>query len=340
MRGLRGVTGDVTGEALLRSLQELRLDGTLALADDRGSLLLLLREGEVAASHRLGGFASMDAAPLAFHVERHAPSDLPTVHTAFEGSQVPLLRALPLLGPGQELPTGVCDLRALIRDLRDRAVTGLLTLAHRGEAGAALFVGGRIAAAAYEREGLVTERSDALRAVYRYSLEESAAPLRLHPLDGGLARALAGLALGRRARSAQPASFSGVQAGESGYVFHHDGQPLLLVRADGTGGFGRFEQAESLPDLHLPDDPPGWEQGRYALTLRGRDALNPMTELSMRFLADHGSSGRKVLEALRSGLSIEDAAQRLGLELDELKPWLARLEQEGLIRARGAAERL
>lgn len=337
MRGVRGVTGDTTGEDLLRSLRELGCDGTLALSDDDGSLLVLLRGGEVAATHRLGRFGSLDAPALAFHLERHGPSDLPTVQGAFPRSPVALLRALPLIGPGLDVPTAVCDLRALIRDLRERAFTGCLTLAHREEGGAALFVGGQIAAAAFEKGGVVTERSDALRAVYRYSLAEGAPPLRLHRLEPTLARALAGLALGRRSRSAELASFTGLQAGESGYVFHLGGQPLLHVQGEASGAGGRFEEAEALPDLHLPDDPPGWEQGRYALTLRGRDALNPMTELSMRFLADFGSSGRRVLEALRGGVSIEEAAHRLGLELDELKPWLARLEQEGLIRARDGA---
>jgi hypothetical protein len=144
-----------------------------------------------------------------------------------------------------------------------------------------------------------------------------------------------GLALGRPATAPEPSAFTGLQLADGGARFLRNGQPYLAVECDTPGPPRRYallEDDAAPPELALPDEPPGWEEQRYALTLRGQDALNPMTELSMHFRTSFGHSGQTILEALGRGLTLEETANSLQLELQELKPWLKRLEGEGLVR--------
>ncbi len=111
------------------------------------------------------------------------------------------------------------------------------------------------------------------------------------------------------------------------------------------GGTGSPERAEppairryaaldepAAPVVPLPEEPPGWEAQHYVLTLRGRDALNPMTELWMRFRATYGVPGQRLLEVLTDGATLEAVAAVLDTPLEELRPWLHKLEEEGLVR--------
>lgn len=84
--------------------------------------------------------------------------------------------------------------------------------------------------------------------------------------------------------------------------------------------------------MPLPEEPPGWEAQHYVLTLRGRDALNPMTELWMRFRATYGVPGQRLLEVLTDGATLEAVAAALDTPLEELRPWLHKLEEEGMVR--------
>ena len=88
----------------------------------------------------------------------------------------------------------------------------------------------------------------------------------------------------------------------------------------------------AAPVVPLPEEPPGWEAQHYVLTLRGRDALNPMTELWMRFRATYGAPGQRLLEVLTDGATLEAVAAALDTPLEELRPWLHKLEEEGMVR--------
>lgn len=117
---------------------------------------------------------------------------------------------------------------------------------------------------------------------------------------------------------------------------------------DGAGADGRADGAEraeapairryaaldepAAPVVPLPEEPPGWEAQHYVLTLRGRDALNPMTELWMRFRATYGVPGQRLLEVLTDGATLEAVAAALDTPLEELRPWLHKLEEEGMVR--------
>lgn len=336
-----GTTGATSGASLLQQLQRNGSSGTLALERNGGATLLLLAGGALRRSVRVGTYAEIDAAGQRFRFDPHPAGDCPQLATLFPGSAVPVLRALPSLGPAHEIPAGISDLRALLRRLEADRFAGALRLSDRDEHGLALLVRGRIVAAWYERDAYRLGRNDALRAIYRYSLDEERAPLALEPLPEALLLALLGMVASRSADDPNLTTYSGLEADERGYHYVEHGERMLHIPAELVGDARRYRRLDEadlerlLPDLHLPDDPPGWEERSYALTLRGQDAVNPMTELSMQFNEEFGDSGRRILDALARGATIEQAASALGLDLEELKPWLRRLEDDGLIRPRG-----
>jgi len=337
--GLLGNTGTLSGQHLLEGLRNLRASGTLALASGTGSVLLQVARGQVEASHKLGSYDSLEAPGQGFHLYPHEPSSAPRLPGLCTDSASPLLRSLPRFEPATMLPPALVDLRLLLDSLRARAFNGALSFQGEGRSGAALFLQGRIGAAAAERGGYVHEASDAMRMLQRAGLDEGGPPLELDALDPQVVRSLLGLALGRSAPNADPSSFSGLVLEAQGARFVRNGQLYLQIEG-GAGGpttpFALLADDAAMPDLHLPDEPPGWEQQRYGLTLRGQDALNPMTELAMHFRSAFGRSGQQVLEALGGGMTLEQASERLHLDLQELKPWLKRLEDEGLLRAERA----
>ncbi len=335
--GLLGNTGSLSGQDLLEGLRSLRASGTLALAGEHGAVLLQVARGQVEATYKLGHYDTLEARSQGFHLHPHEPGDAPRLPGLDPESASPLLRALPRFGPPTLLPPALVDLRLLLERLRGSAFNGALSF-DRGAGAVALFLQGRIGAAASERNGYVQGGQDAMRTLQRAGLDVEGPPLELDALDPLVVRSLLGLALGRAAPGAEPSTFSGLVLEAQGARYVRNGQPYLQVEG-GAGGpttrFALLEDDAAMPDLHLPDEPPGWEQQRYALTLRGQDALNPMTELAMHFRSSFGRSGQQVLEALGRGLTLEQASEQLRLDLQELKPWLKRLEDEGLVRASG-----
>lgn len=57
-----------------------------------------------------------------------------------------------------------------------------------------------------------------------------------------------------------------------------------------------------------------------------------MTDLSMYFRETFGTLGSNVLKTLSNGETIEEAGRSLDLTLEDLKPWVTKLEDEGFIR--------
>lgn len=341
--GLVGTTGALSGQDLLEGLRSLRASGTLALSGESGAVLLQVARGQVEASYKLGHYVSLEATGQGFHLHPHEPAEAPRLPSRCPESASPLLRAMPRFAPPKILPPALVDLRMLLEKLRATAFNGALSFAGKegsasGSSAAALFLQGRIGAAAAERGGHVHVGTDAMRVLQRAGLDPEGPELELDALDPLLVRSLLGMALGRSAPSADPSTFNGLVLEAQGARFVRNGQPYLQVEG-GAGGpttrFALLEDDAAMPDLHLPDEPPGWEQQRYALTLRGQDALNPMTELAMHFRTSFGRVGQRVLESLGRGLTLEQASEQLHLDLQELKPWLKRLEDEGLVRASG-----
>jgi hypothetical protein len=337
---LSGHSGPLSGQELLSALELLGCSGTLLLEDLEDSeedgekvTLLLLHQGEVRFSHPLGG-VELTQTNLGYHFHPHPEAALPELPGRYPSSSFGVPRALPELGRGSQLEADVVELPALLARLT-RGFSGTLSLSSASQLGLMLFWRGQLAAAFWEggasragREGR-REGNSALRAIYRQSLGEETAELEVCRLESQLAASLLGLALGFIAQD--EANFSGLEAGEAGYTYYQHGQAYLHVAAELRGESGRYALAQHAPGLKLPTEPPGWEAQRYQLTLRGRDALNPMAELAIAFRREFGTPGRRILDQLASGATVEEAAARLGLELTDFKEWLTRLEAEGLI---------
>ena len=210
--------------------------------------------------------------------------------------------------------------------------------------GLLLFQKGQLGGAVYEVGAVRQGGAAALR-----TLTQLTAALVLHALPEPVVAGLLGWLLGLSSSDASvgdassrrlPEGFSGLELSATGARFYRAGTPYLLqlrppsapIHAD---LLGLFAACQRVPTLTLPGEPSGWEGRRYGLTLRGRDALNPMTELSMRFQGEFGRAGRRALEQFRRDLSVEVAAGTLGLEVAELGGLVERLEAEGFVRTVG-----
>lgn len=341
-QGLSGQTGNLTGEDLLRMARTLQWTGTLALTagllptsketDTHGMLLVLLEQGQERQRQTLGRIDTFSE-NLAYHFYQHSVysntiNTVPLLPSRFPRSILPLMRAMPVLGASSFVTPKQLDLKVLLEALQSEQFTGYLSLSKTIEHGLVLLHQGHIAAAVYENDGYVREGSDALRFLRRASLFGTA-EVELMKLEPLLVRSLLGLALsviGKEVRG------DGLEGSELGYTYVHEGKPLLRVAIELHGRVGFYEAVTNVPDLVMPDEPIGWEQQRYQLTLRGRDALNPMTSLSMEFQTHYGKQGKRLLEQLSKGLNAEKLSESLVMTISDLKPVIEKLEREGLIR--------
>ncbi len=335
---LRGRSGPNDGADLLRGFLQLGVSGTLALGDEGGVCLTLIQDGESVTRSSHGTPPTTDVTDVAFAFHAHelpggAAHGVPELPALLPAATLPALLLVPDLPGGIDVAPGLVSLPVLIAHLDARGARGVLA-AHGPDASVvALIASGRVLAAAGDKQGRELRRGDALRLLARHAADPAAAPMRLVPLPDPLLTAVAGVMLDRKRDAPH-----GVRVGESSATFLEHGVPILrvaYVAAEHLGRFAAVETLERLPALPLPDDPPDWETRTYHLTLRGRDALDPMTELAMRFDAEYGPSGKDILRALRRGLDVETAAAELGLELDQLGAWLRRLEADGLVRVDG-----
>lgn len=334
-QALLGNSGEQGADYLVEMGRSLKLSGTLVLADDGGSMILQLTKGQVEASFKLGGYDRLDLPGQSFHLYPHEPSESPQLPGRSPRSDSPLLRALPRTRLPFALPTGVLDLPALLERLHADQFNGVMTYVGNEETAVAVVLAGSIRAAVHERGGRLSSRSEALRVLQKRSGERGEGRFELEPMERAIVEPLAALALESTAKAAGNAPFSGLEMDERGYRFVRQGQAILCVPSEPHGPARRYALHDSQvppPPLSFPKEPPGWEDRRYALTLRGKDALNPMTELNMEFREHHGDVGQRVLDVLGRGLTLQDSADKLALDLGELKPWLERLEGAGMIR--------
>lgn len=332
---LLGGSGEQSAAYLLEAARNLKLSGTLVLNDGSGSLILQLTKGQVEASYKLGDYDRLEASGQSFHLCPHEPAESPQLPARSPRSDSPLLRALPRTRQPFTLPTGVLDLPALLDQLHADSFNGVMAYVGKDEVAVAVVLAGSIRAAVHERAGRLSSRSEALRVLQKRSGEKGEGRFELEAMDRAIIEPLAALALESTAPTASEAPFSGLEMDERGYRFIRQGQTILCVPSEPHGPARRYALHDTQappPPLSFPKEPPGWEDRRYALTLRGRDALNPMTELNMEFRDHHGDIGQRVLDVLGRGLTLQDSADRLTIDLGELKPWLERLEGAGMIR--------
>ncbi len=347
--GLLGATNNLSGHELLGAVRSWFPSGTLALTQGqdvagvrvlRGVALMALVGGEVKARHMLGRFAGLAATDLDLHAVPHAASTLPRLPSVAPECDLDAARALPRFVSSVRLLPGVSDVKPLLARLGEAGWHGAL-LGRSGLGSAVvLLLEGRVVAASGHRSGLGLERQDAVRLLQRLAHDNEPDALHLVPLEPRSAAAVAGYALGR-AFEGDAEHHTGIAKTGAGVTFYHRGEPYLVLAARAAGDavpgepeVQRFDALDepSAPVVPLPDEPPGWEAQHYVLTLRGRDALNPMTELWMRFRTTYGAPGQRLLEVLANGATLETVAAALDTPLDELRPWLQRLEAEGMVR--------
>lgn len=348
-----GSLGTLSARAFLAMLEAHAASGTLFFSQGQASTLLLLRRGklvshtDVGATFDSAGFnhATLDSAAFDMdtsgaqfgfwpHPESHV---LPTLPSRYPEQN--LLRALPALTERSLFSTDETDLRRLVSRLGDDGFSGALVLenaaeksAEKSAQGLLLFQKGRLGGAMC-REGTRQRSAEAaLRTLLHLS---EPATLTLHALPEPISASLLGWLLGLTVDDADgvPEGFSGLELASDGARYYRAGSPYLhLPQPQSVQRSSLFALCRHVPSLVLPTEPPGWEGRRYGLTLRGRDALNPMTELSMRFRSEFGRTGARALALFRGDLTLEEAAATLSLELSELKNTVEQLEAEGFVR--------
>jgi hypothetical protein len=344
-----GVLGALSARSFLAMLEAHSASGTLFFSQGQASTLLLLRRGKLV-SHTDVGTPSgdtafeggafegvpfdMDVSGARFgfwpHPESHVLPTLPSRYP--EGS---VLRALPALTETPLFGTDETDLRRLVSRLVSDSFSGALVLegaAQKAVQGLLVFQTGRLGGAVC-REGTRQRSAEAALRTLLHLGEP--ATLTLHALPEPITASLLGWLLGLTVDDTDgvPDSFSGLELAPDGVRYYRAGTPYLhLPQPQGAPHSHLFALCRHVPNLVLPSDPPGWEGRRYGLTLRGRDALNPMTELSMRFRSEFGRTGARALAQFRGDPTLEEAAATLSLELNELKGTVEQLEAEGFIR--------
>lgn len=334
-RPMRGTAGPSDAAALLRAVLSLGMTGTLAVAGSEGVRLSLVASGESIARGALGRPPDDDALDLPFVFHRHelpagAMHGVPELPSRLPDASHPALQSWPDLPGSRDLVPGPLPLVDLLRELGRTRFGGVL--GGRSPHGVVMVIldDGRIVSAIAERNGRTVQRGDALRVLARHASDVQSPSLTLTALPTDLRRTLLGVASEQSGDA-----LDGIRVGEAGAVVLRGGVPQVRIAFAAKERIGRFRAVQDparLQPLELPEDPPGWETRTYHLTLRGRDALDPMTELSMRFDADMGVSGKRILRAVRGGMTVGGVAEELGLELDQLGAWLRRLEGDGLIR--------
>lgn len=366
----RGVLGSLSAETFLTVLASQNISGTLYLSrEEVGTLLTLptsMQKGAQSESdmqsnvqggepHARTDFGVADGATFdlkatgaAFSLWLHPDAALPSIPSRYPERSGPLW-ALPALSEQTLLSTAETELSGLVARLAADAFTGALVLEtpptessdDLPSLGLLLFQAGGLGGAAYIEGERVQTGAAALRALVQVQ-----AALTLHtlpePVVAGFLGWLLGLQLSDTTLQGVPEGFSGLELTSEAVRYYRAGSAYLqLPRPAGTSpdpaSLGLFAACQRAPSLILPTEPHGWEGRRYGLTLRGRDALNPMTELAMRFRGDFSPTEKRVLETFRRELSVQAVAETLNLELGDLKEPVERLEQGGFIRAANSA---
>ncbi len=344
MTSLSGRLGPLSSRALLGMLDASTATGTLAVLSGESASLVLLRRGKPR-SHtdlegaELGSTFDIDLSGARFDFWPHAESlTLPTLPLQTLDAPHSGFRALPTLFETPLFSTTETDLRALTLRLEEDRFSGALTLTGPARQGLLLFSHGQLCGALYSESGSDARARGgmlALRALFNLG---ERAELSLYVLPSLIVGSLLGLLLNLRiSHEVELDTFSGLELSPGTVRYYRAGKPYLQLieahpRVTDASDSGFYSVCSRPPNLKLPTEPSDWEQRRYGLTLRGRDALNPMTELAMRFRGEFGYTGQRTLELFRKDPRLEVAAGSLNLEPGELKTTVERLEADGFIR--------
>ncbi len=253
---------------------------------------------------------------------------------AFEGAELLLGRATPR---GEARITGLtaafADLNGLAKYLEQQGLDGYLALVNsdaQPEAMALVFEGGLIGANALGESGPAWGEGALNLMTHRYAQDGT---LGFFKLERSLVHALSGL--GGRVLKVQPGDFfTGVRA-------HGDGRITLLAEGAVIGRLnaglrenGTYPAALRPARLVLPRVLGAWATERYTFTLRGRDAINPITDQYNRARAAHGKMALELLARLGRGQTPLESAATLERDVTELEPLVETFLREGWLRRR------
>lgn len=254
--------------------------------------------------------------------------------SAFEGADLLLGRATPIGEPRiTGLTSGFADLSGLTKHLEAEDVDGYLSLMHPDgplEAMALVMEGGLVGANALSDGGPVWGDAALHLLAHRFA---QGGTLGFFSLERTLVHALS--ALGQRVLKVQPGDyFTGVRA-------HGDGKISLIVegaviaRLDaGLRENGTYPASLRPARLVLPRVLGAWATERYAFTLRGRDAVNPITDQYNRARAAHGKMALELLARLGRGQTPLESAASLERDVTEFESLVETFLREGWLRRR------
>ncbi|WP_027480493.1 hypothetical protein [Deinococcus pimensis] len=221
-----------------------------------------------------------------------------------------------------------CDLHAFLRHLHASSWYGYLHVAMHEQHVHVLVYEGRVVAAASASNTGELALGDML------SLFLAGGPLSACTLDQDVAHALSGV--GSRAwKFDLTEDFTGLHAGPGGATFYARGQVIATMPVT-LPTEGAFPAPLRPQTLILPKSLAGWAHQNYALTLRGRDALNPITTVHQQFRATFGGPAQNLVRAISEGLTPAEHALRTDAPLQDLEPLLADLVRGGYVKAVGA----
>ncbi|GAA0522048.1 hypothetical protein [Deinococcus depolymerans] len=250
---------------------------------------------------------------------------IPELTPMFPGAAPFLARFLPHAPPTHTgLTQHFCDLHAFLKYLHEQAWFGYLH-ATLGEHSAfvLLFEGRTVTAAAASATG-----EQALGELL--NLYEQGAALSAHPLPPTLAHVLSGI--GSRAwKFNLTEDFTGLHARPTGAIYYLRGEIVATMPAT-LPYEGAFPAPLRPQTLILPRSLAGWAHHHYAMTLRGRDALNAITGLHQTFRAQHGPAGLAFLRALGERLSPAEYALRSDVALHDMEPMVQDFIKNGYVR--------
>ncbi len=196
--------------------------------------------------------------------------------------------------------------------------------------GMVLVYEGQLAGASFQSAGAIWGEA-ALTAFAQAFVGDAA--LEFCTLERTIVHALTGL--GGKALKVVPGDFfTGVWAHGDGRVsLYADGAIIARLDADYREN-GTLPASIRPPRLLLPRVIGAWATERYAFSLRGRDAVNPITDTYNRARAAHGKLALDLLARLGRGQTPLEAAASFERDVTELEGMVEAFLREGLLRRR------
>lgn len=224
------------------------------------------------------------------------------------------------------------ELHTFLKYLHDRQWNGYLYAALGEQHACVLLFEGRTVAAATNSAGNNVGGQTGEQALAELlRLYEQGAELSGHALSSRLAHVLSGV--GSRAwKFDLTDDFTGVHAGAGGAIFYASGEVIATMNVS-LPQEGAFPAPLRPQTLILPRSLAGWAHHPYSPTLRGRDAVNAITEVHLAFRTKYGSGGLSLLRALIQNQTPAEYAMREDLTLHDLETLIKEFTAAGYLRA-------